>query len=449
MLQDTWTRLADFSKAEAEIFEKELLRLRGKIDAADAAKMQVVQPVEIKKDATKKLQRRRPEMKRLGEDPEVRRRAAQKIQAAERGRWARREAEERRRERSRKSRKKTVAEKMRDEQLRHEELIRQHEAASKIQAAQRGKQGRRRAQTRKTSKGRLRVCDADERQSDQHRNSRKQNQDCSMTHKTKRQQRKQHSNCSRLEGKEERVAATKIQAAHRGKRSRQLHHRKTSLRRREQQKPPKPRLESSRATTGTDVAAFKAALAHYDRVYEPQARLRESQRREEEKARAVEEEQKRARAAEEAAARQERSRRLHMAGRRAKMLARLHNPTPLNVSALEVRRLRYTEALEAALVDITSSEMPLDKSIAELSMTMATKTVTEKEDDQLRQQDQVNSTATHNPNFQEHSAIPDCIDGMIRIIELYEQKMKHEQGSAVAIDEIVETVSREQRAQET
>ena len=148
---DAWTRLADFSEEEAEIFGRELHRLRIECGAANAPTDQgSAQPLaqENAKKTKRKKRRAGPEMKRLGEDPELRRQAAEKIQARQRGRRARREAEERRRERSGKGRRQTAAEKMREERLRHEELIRQHEAATKIQAAQRGKQQRRQGRAR-------------------------------------------------------------------------------------------------------------------------------------------------------------------------------------------------------------------------------------------------------------------------------------------------------------
>ena len=142
--QDAWIRLAEFSPQEEKIFRAELQRLR---DAEHARRQQEEEEQaaeEEEAEVTKKKRTRRPrtglEMKRLGEDPVVRRKAAEKIQSIQRGNWARREAEELRQERSGKRKKKSPEEKAREERKKHEEMMKRNEAATKIQARQRGKQ---------------------------------------------------------------------------------------------------------------------------------------------------------------------------------------------------------------------------------------------------------------------------------------------------------------------
>jgi len=147
--QDAWIRLAEFSPQEEKIFRAELQRLR---DAEHARRQQEEEQAaeqeeeeeEEESEVTKKKRKRRPrtglEMKRLGEDPVVRRKAAEKIQSIQRGNWARREAEELRQERSGKRKKKSPEEKAREERKKHEEMMKRNEAATKIQARQRGKQ---------------------------------------------------------------------------------------------------------------------------------------------------------------------------------------------------------------------------------------------------------------------------------------------------------------------
>jgi hypothetical protein len=376
--QETWSRLADFSIEEAEIFSNELRRLGTKYVPADVTAIQPTKPARKKK---KHKRGRGPEMKMLGEDPELRRRAAEKIQAAERGRWARRDARERRRGRG-KGRKKTAAEKMREERIRHEELIRQHEAATKIQAAQRGKRERRRARSRKRAGAR------------------------------RRNERDKSTNAS---------AATKIQAVHRGRRSRCQQ--RSALCRQKQERPTE---EQSKSTV--DVAAFKAALARYDREFEPQASLRERQRQAEEENQKQEEAQRLLRAAQAVAARRERSRRLQVAAQRATMLASLYKPKPLNVAAFEERRARYTETLEATLKEITSLELPVGQSIRELSFEPVR--IQQQQGKLLQQTQQSEYASTKQTHMSQRvrpqSAVADCVDEMIRVTE--------EQAEAGALD---------------
>ncbi len=305
---------------------------------------------------------------------------------------------------------------MREERIRHEELIRQHEAATKIQAAQRGKQERRRARSRMTSR----------RQNEQPK-SKRVKKPASPTATSRSMQKTRNlrsddtivflaSDASTSEGLEERSAATKIQAVHRGRRCRQQ--KRTGLSRRKRERPTEKESKSM-----MDVAAFKAALARYDREFEPQASLRERQRQEAAESQRKEEEERLLKAAQAAATRRERSRRLQLAARRAKMLARLYNPEPLNVAAFEERRTRYTEALEAALAEITSLELPVCQSIREsfeISSESAAKLVPvqQQQGELLQQMQQSDSTQTHmSLRLQQQSAVADCINEMIRVTE--------------------------------
>ena len=155
---------------------------------------------------------------------------------------------------------------MNEERLRHAELIRQHEAATKLQAAQRGKQGRRRARSRRNAgKNSVSGC-SNARLHNLHNHSptekaRSKDQQPKIKRKTVNhstlqtgrgsQKPKSTSTDPKVPAsvdEEQRRAAIKIQATHRGRRSR-----------RAQPHPQQPQSGAAHARSTTDGRAQLAS----------------------------------------------------------------------------------------------------------------------------------------------------------------------------------------------
>ena len=136
---DRFVLTMEFTVPEEEVFRRELARLRA-LAAQKEDKEEEVQDLKRKK---KKKKKKKGDGRFLGEDPVVRRKAAEKIQAQHRGNYARREVEAKRRA----LKKQSPADKLKEERLQHEERLARNEAAAKIQAVERGRRQRRKDAT--------------------------------------------------------------------------------------------------------------------------------------------------------------------------------------------------------------------------------------------------------------------------------------------------------------
>ncbi len=361
---DRFLELLDFTAEEQATFRAELMQLGVREEPTlgvsfSSPSSPKKQSARNRRKNTKKKSSGAQPLQRLGEDPEMRRKAAERIQAAQRGKWGRRKAQHAKKTGQRATKKTGRRE---YSTFRGMAPMRQDAAAARIQAAHRGKRGRRaaRAQTRKAKNmqkvtGGLTREDAAVRIQSVQRGKRAR-RGAGDAHAAR--VRAARNEKEWLLDLDRHSAATRIQAVHRGKRGR----RKAKRKKRSvtvAMEPVQPELQPEPQREPVDVAAFNAALRRYDEEYEEGARKREgeamaaqlaaSQKAAAELGKMFEGllEQER-----DMVAKTERDAKARAARDKALMLAKWNNREPLDVSKFNCARRSYLGGLESALSEL-------------------------------------------------------------------------------------------------